>query len=140
MKLFIDTWGWVTLFNRQEARHQEISRYYHKFRQQRGRAYTTDYVLDETFSLLFRRLPFTHALTTLERLETAASQGYLTVEWITPARFEAAKTLRRKLQDKPLISFTDLTSMVVMAELEISQVLTADAHFTHVGLGFQLIP
>ncbi|HEY0738139.1 MAG TPA: hypothetical protein VGD69_24695, partial [Herpetosiphonaceae bacterium] len=61
-------------------------------------------------------------------------------EWITPDRFAATQQLRQKFHDKPNISFTDLTSMVVMNEMSISSILTGDAHFTHVGLGFQLIP
>jgi uncharacterized protein len=60
--------------------------------------------------------------------------------WITPERFETTQAFRQKFHDKPNISFTDLTSMVVMNELSISTILTGDAHFTHVGLGFQLIP
>ncbi|MCL5995064.1 MAG: hypothetical protein M1546_03285 [Chloroflexi bacterium] len=48
--------------------------------------------------------------------------------------------LRLKFSDKPDISFTDLTSMVVMTELGITQIMTADAHFTHVGMGFQCVP
>ncbi|MCV3214470.1 hypothetical protein OGM63_13265 [Plectonema radiosum NIES-515] len=45
-----------------------------------------------------------------------------------------------KFLDKPLISFTDLTSMVVMQECKITTILTKDAHFTHVGMGFELVP
>ena len=42
--------------------------------------------------------------------------------------------------DKPDISFTDLTSMVVMLALGITHIVTADAHFLKVGEGFQLLP
>jgi predicted nucleic acid-binding protein len=42
-----------------------------------------------------------------------------------------------KFQDKPRISFTDLTSMVVMTEMGITSILTQDEHFTQVGMGFQ---
>jgi uncharacterized protein len=42
--------------------------------------------------------------------------------------------------DKPRISFTDLTTMIIMTELEVVDILTADVHFTHVGLGFRLLP
>lgn len=66
--------------------------------------------------------------------------GQIVLEWITPERFQATQTLRQKFYDKPNISFTDLTSMVVMNEMSISAILTGDAHFTHVGLGFQLLP
>jgi predicted nucleic acid-binding protein len=55
-------------------------------------------------------------------------------------RFTRAWALRKQLDDKPNISFTDLTSMVIMQERHIVQVLTEDAHFAQVGLGFSLVP
>ena len=48
--------------------------------------------------------------------------------------------LRLKYLDKPQISFTDLTSILIMQEFNIYRILTEDAHFTQVGLGFQLEP
>ena len=70
----------------------------------------------------------------------AIEQGYLQVEWVTPERFEKAKILRLKYQDKPKISFTDLSSMVVMEELGLKDIITGDEHFEHVGMGFQRKP
>lgn len=140
MKLFVDTWGWLTLRDRREVHHQAVTDFYRDFRAQDGLVYTTDYVLDETLTLLFKRLPFVQARESLEILEEAIQAGYLNLEWITPDRFTETKKLRLRLQDKPLISFTDLSSMVVMQELDIPIILTGDAHFTHVGLGFQIMP
>ncbi len=140
MKLFIDTWGWLTLRDRGEARHQEVADFYHRFRRQRGQVYTSDYVLDETFTLLFRRLPFPQAWESLKMITSSVSRGYLHLEWITPERFAQAQALRLRFQDKPRISFTDLTSMAVMQDRGITLILTGDAHFTHVGMGFQIVP
>lgn len=139
MKPFIDSWGWLTLRDKHESRHQEMSTFYRDFRRQNGRVYTSDYVLDETITLLFRRLPFPLAQESLAIINQAVAAGYLHLEWITPERFEQATVLRNKLQDKPLISFTDLTSMVVMSEFGISEILTEDRHFLHVGMGFRRI-
>jgi len=55
-------------------------------------------------------------------------------------RFTQTQMLPIKYFDKPQISFTDLTSMLIMQELNIQRILTEDAHFTQVGLGFQLEP
>ncbi len=140
MKLFIDTWGWLALRDKQEARHKEIDKFYRNFRKGRGTIYTTDYILDETFTLLFRRLPFYKAKESLEMLDKAVQKGYLHTELVTPERFEQAKRLRLKFQHKPRISFTDFTSMVVMKELDISKILTEDEHFIKVGMGFQIVP
>ena len=40
----------------------------------------------------------------------------------------------------PKISFTDLSSMVLMKEFGISEVLTMDKHFVQVNMGFELQP
>ena len=140
MKLFIDTWGWLTLRDKRETRHIEVADFYHSFRSQGGDVYTMDYVLDETFTLLFKRLSFGQAKESLEMLDQAVVTDYLNLEWITPERFAQTKDLRLRIQDKPQTSFTDLSSMVVMQELGISLILTGDAHFTHVGFDFQLAP
>jgi predicted nucleic acid-binding protein len=77
---------------------------------------------------------------TVTQFNKAINLEYLNLEWISQERFEAAKQLRLKFIDKPMISFTDFTSMVVMKELEIKLILTADAHFGQVGLGFNKAP
>jgi uncharacterized protein len=76
----------------------------------------------------------------LVSLDEAIRQGYLKLEWISPERFSKARELRLQLIDKPMISFTDLTSMVAMKELGIKSILTDDHHFVHVGMGFQKAP
>src|SRR5262245_48970761 len=140
MKLFIDTWGWVELRDSRGVRHQEVNRFYQDFRQRKGRVYTTDYVLSETITILFRRLPFPQADTSFQFIEQAIAGRFLNLELITQARFDLAVALRRKYKDKPRISFTDLTSMIVMRELGITDVLTEDDHFIQVGLGFNKVP
>ena len=140
MKIFIDTWGWLTLRDRRESRHPEVNNFYQDFRRRKGAAYTSDYVFDETVTLLFRRLPFLAAKESMEALQQAMTEGYLHLERITPERFEKAKELRGKFQDKPRISFTDLTSMVVMTECGITDILTEDDHFLQVRMGFQKVP
>jgi predicted nucleic acid-binding protein len=139
-KLFVDTWGWLTLYDQRERHHQDVVDVYTTVRTQGGKLYTTDYVLDETFTLLFKRLPFSKAQQALQMLDKAVDTGYLILEWIDENRFAKTKALRLKFQDKPYISFTDLSSMVVVVDLAISHILTADAHFQHVGMGFEPTP
>ena len=70
----------------------------------------------------------------------ASETGLLEIEQITRARFHQAYRLRLEFNDKPRISFTDLTSFVTMNELGIQKVLTGDAHFEQVRFGFQIVP
>jgi len=140
LKVFIDTWGWLTLRDRDESRHEDVKEFYRQFRDQNGIIYTSDYVIDETITLVFKRLPFKTAKESLAKIDKAIEEGYLQVEWVTPERFEKAKGLRLKYQDKPKISFTDLTSMVIMKELGVKDIITGDEHFEYVGMGFQHKP
>jgi predicted nucleic acid-binding protein len=137
MKVLIDTWGWISLYNKREKKHEEVKNWYINFRKKHGIIYTTDYVLDETFTLLFRRTPFNLAVEAMTTIDDAIDKGYLVLERITPDRFEKTKILRLNYQDKKLVSFTDLTSVVVMIEKEIESILTEDDHFTYLEGGFQ---
>ncbi|MCI5130528.1 MAG: PIN domain-containing protein [Candidatus Electrothrix sp. EH2] len=128
------------MFNPKERHHKLVSSLYKNLHSVSGRIVTTDYVLDEVWTMLFKRVPFFSARKALEAVGQAIAEGYIVLERISPERFEAAQRLRLRLQDKPDISFTDLTSMTVMEELGITDIMTGDAHFTHVGMGFILLP
>lgn len=140
VKLFLDTWALLTLHDKSEALHNETVATYSSFQRQNAQFYTTDYVFDETFTLLFKRLSTNQAKTAMETLTSAFSGDRFHLIWITEERFTQTRLLRLKLLDKPQISFTDLTSMIVMKELGITSVLTGDAHFEHVGMEFQKLP
>jgi len=138
--VFIDTWGWLALGHRRDPRHQEVKAFYGALQEEGALCYTTDYVLDELITLLFRREVFEEAVHFVEGTFQAVEEGRLIVERITSERFSSAWRLRKRLQDKPKISFTDLTSMVIMKEKGIKRVLTEDEHFLQVGMGFQKAP
>lgn len=138
--VLIDTWGWLALGHRRDPRHDEIKKFYRRLREEDARFYTTDYVLDEVMTLLFRREPFAEAVNFMEGIFQASLGGGLTMERVTSERFTAAWELRKRFQDKPRISFTDLTSMIIMRDRNIKRVLTEDEHFLHVGMGFQRVP
>ncbi len=66
--------------------------------------------------------------------------GVYVLVTLSPQQFRRAWQLRQKYHDKPDISFVDLTSMVVMQDLGITEVFTGDAPFLHVGMGCQPVP
>ena len=138
-RLFVDTWGWLSLRDKGDSGHNEAVRVFSDDLE-RGSIVTTDYVLDETITLLFRRLIVPKAKESLEFLMAALSDGAITLAPIHTARFRETVKLRVKFKDKPEISLTDFTSMVVMQELGLERILTQDRHFMHVGLGFVLVP
>jgi uncharacterized protein len=138
--VFVDTWGWLTLNDAGERKHKTVASLYRTLINQRCFLYTTTFILDETFTLFFKRLNPYQAQQAMLQLSAAFSTEQFQLLQIDELRFSQAQTLRLKYLDKPQISFTDLTSMVVMQEFNIRQVLSEDAHFTQVGLGFERIP
>jgi len=138
--VFVDTWAWLALSNRKDVHHELARKSYEEIKTAGYRLVTSDYVLDEVITALFRNVIFGSAVQFIESLFDAIERNQIKLERITEARFETAWSLRKKYQDKPDISFTDLTSFVLMQELVINTVFTGDAHFERVNLGFEILP
>lgn len=138
--IFIDTWGWLTLNDAGERRHKEVANLYQTLIAERIPIYTSTFVLDETFTLFFKRLNSFQAKQAMLQLSEAFSTEQFELIQIDEFRFTQTQMLRLKYLDKPKISFTDLTSMLIMQEFDIYRILTEDAHFNQVGLRFQLEP
>lgn len=139
-RFFVDTWGWVALGHKKDSHHKEIVRFYRAAQSRRDEIVTSDYVLDELITLLFRRENSTEVLGFIDGILSSAAQGFIKIEKISKEHFDQAWNLKRRFKEKPLISFTDLTSMVLMNEMDINKILTTDRHFFQVGMGFQKVP
>lgn len=95
---------------------------------------STDYVVDETLTLIRLRLGLSAAEAWWEQIE-----GSSLVRWesIDVARADKARQVFFRHRDKRY-SFTDCTSFVVMKELKLRQALTTDRHFRQ--MGFEVLP
>ncbi|MGA8024307.1 MAG: PIN domain-containing protein [Candidatus Acidiferrales bacterium] len=133
----MDTWGWLAMADPQYSCHAQAVGCYQEFSRGAGGVLTSNFVLDETFTLLFGRRPYDEALRFSSGL---LKSSFIRIEAVTEARFHKAFELRKRFRDKPRISFTDLSTMAIMIELRVSDVLTGDAHFSQVGLGFRILP
>jgi predicted nucleic acid-binding protein len=117
------------LVSARSAAHADAVAIMEESRCARRRAVTTDYVLDETATLL-RARGLRKQLKEFLHL-TEASQA-LTIEWMTPDRFAAARGFMLKHLDQEF-SFTDCVSFVVMKELRLLDALATDQHFRIAG-------
>ena len=137
MKLFVDTWGWLALADRGDAKHEAAAECYRERSRVSKQVVTSNFVLDELLTLVFLRLSFGEASKFANAVLASPS---VTTELVTRERFKAAMELRMRFSDKPRISFTDLTSMAIMKDVGVTEVMTADQHFTQVGMGFHILP
>jgi predicted nucleic acid-binding protein len=138
--VFVDTWGWLAYGHRRDAHHRAIKALLEKWLASHTLIHTSDDVLDELITLLFRRESPDEALRFLDGLMADCARGRIQIQKLTAQRFQDALDLRKRYQDKPDISFTDFTTMAIMRELRITAVVTEDNHFVQVGLGFQKLP
>lgn len=116
-KILLDTWAWLALKDKKEKKHRQVVRFCEDAVKKKKKIYTTDLILVETITLLFKRMNCESALLALKDIQESIEGGYIELVRIEAKRFKAGIKLREKLMDKPDISFTDLTSMIVMEEL-----------------------
>ncbi|MBL7075002.1 PIN domain-containing protein [candidate division KSB1 bacterium] len=124
--------------DKNDSYHQKATALYRRLKSEAVQYVTSDYVLDEVITALFRAVPFEQAVRFIEAIVKLRDGNKLIIEPVTPIIFDDAWTLRKKYQDKPVISSTDFTSFSIMRKLNISRVFTGDVHFESVNLGFVL--
>jgi predicted nucleic acid-binding protein len=128
-EVFIDTSGFYALLVKKDDRHRQASDFMRDAARKRLRFVTTDYVPDETATLLQAH---GHIQTLNPFFASAFESRVCRVMWTDADLFGKAKALflRRLGQGW---SFTDCVSVVVMKNLRLSEVLTKDSHFGEAG-------
>ena len=131
--LFIDTAGWMACADAADAAHVPAMAARDGWLDGGGDLLTTDYVVDETLTLLRMRLGLPAAERWWEQVE-----GSRVLRWesIDTTRAGKARALFFRFRDKSY-SFTDCTSFVVMRELGLREALTTDRHFVQAGFGIR---
>ena len=127
--LFVDTAGGMACADAADPAHHAASKARDAWLEQGGRLVSTDYIADETLTLIGLRLGRAAAEAWWQQVD---GSSFLRWEIISPARADKARSLFFRYHDKDF-SFTDCTSFVVMRELKLREVLTTDHHFAQIG-------
>ena len=127
--MFVDTGGWMMLTDASDPGHAAARSERDAWMKSGGVFVTTDYVADETLTLLRMRLSLDVAEAWWHQVEGSARVQW---EWVDPERAAKARETLFRWRDKDF-SFTDCTSFVVMRERKVKVVLTSDHHFTQAG-------
>jgi predicted nucleic acid-binding protein len=137
VRLFVDTTALVAIEDKDDANHQEAV----GFREKIGRSetpfrvlYTSNYIIDETLTLL--RAHCGHSVAVGFRNALEASK-LVRVFWITEALERDAWSIFERQMDKDY-SFTDCTSFALMEHEAIRDAFAFDHHFTQYG--FSIVP
>jgi uncharacterized protein len=127
--LFVDTAGWVACSDAADPAHKRAAAARNRWLEEGGLLVTTDYVADETLTLLRLRLGLGAAEAWWRQVD---GSSHLRWEFISLARADKARGWFFRYADKEF-SFTDCTSFVVMRELRLQEALTTDHHFAQAG-------
>ncbi|GAB4236699.1 MAG: hypothetical protein OHK0028_13740 [Deltaproteobacteria bacterium] len=130
-RIFVDTGAWYALVDRRDPDHPAARDF---FEANRLPLVTTNFVFDETVTLLRRRLGWKVACDFGGRLHRSNIAAVVSVRVEDE---EAAWTTFRKFRDKEF-SFTDCTSFAVMDRLKIRTAFAFDRHFE--GMEYEVAP
>ncbi|MBA4386726.1 MAG: PIN domain-containing protein [Verrucomicrobia bacterium] len=125
---FVDTSGFYALLVKADDSHQKAADYIRNSAGKR-RFITTDYVLDETATLLKARR---HGDVIKPFFDIVLKSEVCRVRWMEPDLFSEAVSFFLKHGDHDY-SFTDCVSFVVMRKERITTALTKDTHFHQAG-------
>jgi len=127
--IFLDTSAFLAIENKKDTHHQEAV-VFRDSSLKAGKAFiTTDYILDESYTLIRFRAGHHIAVQFGEALR---GSQLLWVEHISPEVIEKAWQLFKNFSDHDF-SFSDCTSFIIMERLHIQTAFTFDHHFKEYG-------
>ncbi len=129
MKLFVDTGAWFALNSRSDENHRTAAGFVRRFKKEPVLFYTTDYVVDETVTLLRFKVSHSQALVFLDFLTESSHVARVQVSSELVGRAEG---IFRTYRDK-LWSFTDCVSFAFMDELGLEEAFSFDQNFAQYG-------
>lgn len=132
--IFVDTGAWYALVDPTDANHTRAATW---LADNREPLVTTDYVIDETLTLLRARGRAERAIALGDRF-FAGTDELVTVVFLTEQDIQDAWETFRQYRDKDW-SFTDCSSKVVMERLGIATAFAFDQHFRQFG-SVQFVP
>jgi uncharacterized protein len=132
--IFIDTGAFIARFIERDQFHKKALSAWRRIEKRADRCFTSNFVLDETFTLLARMASYAFAA---QRARSLLCSRLLVV--LRPGQDDelAALDLFEKLADQK-VSYTDCVSFALMREAGIRRAFSFDRHFDL--LGFERLP
>ena len=131
-KLFIDIGAWIALNNTKDMHHKCAVNANRDFLDSGYFYVTSDYVLDETYTLLRSDVGHKRAVEFGNEMTRLHKKGKINIFHINQVVLEKGWEIFEKYSDKDF-SFTDCTSFIVMNEWDITEAFSTDHHFEQAG-------
>jgi predicted nucleic acid-binding protein len=132
--IFVDTGAFLARYLPRDDHHDRATRSWKTLVRRDWKCYASNFVLDETFTLLARRSSYSFAA---ERARTLYASKALEILRPTPDDEHEALLLFEKYADQE-VSFTDCISFALMKRQRVRRAFAFDRHFKDAG--FELWP
>lgn len=129
-KVFVDTSGWVALFVANDKNHKKAVSIFEDIKQSKASIYTSDYCIDETITTILARGNHKQSVLAGKVLFTSE---IIKIVHVSTDYLQGAWELYQKYKDKRF-SFTDVTTFVIMKDLNIKKAFAFDREFTQAGI------
>ena len=132
--IFIDTEAFLGRYIAKDEHYRTSTSYWSVLEKSKERLFTSNFVLDETFTLLGRRTGYAFASA---RARAILSSAAITI--LRPTQYDEIEAVKlfEKYADQS-VSYTDCISFVLIRSNKIEKVFTFDKHFGMAG--FKMIP
>jgi predicted nucleic acid-binding protein len=132
MKIFIDTSAWDAIEDSNDANH-ELALIFKNDLPDNCQLLTTDYVLDETYTLLLLNIGYERTVAFQKNIRELLNSGILAVIHISPSLYDAAWDVFQRFNVDKKWSFTDCISYATIKQFDIETVFAFDHHFEQMG-------
>lgn len=130
MRIFVDTSAWFALNDRKDQNHKKARKFVESLKADPVLFFTTDYVVDETLTLL--RFKVSHrAAASFIRMFSQSQQ--IIREQAVADHLKRAEEIFLQYKDK-LWSFTDCVSFAFMEEKGLKDAFSFDINFSQFGM------
>jgi len=126
LKVFIDTSAFCALTIPKDKYNPRAKILYNKIKERKAIIYSSDYVMDETYTLLKTRSSHDTSVKFMDQIGSSR----ITVLRVDDDIEESTKKIFRKFKEKKL-SFTDCTSFALINRFNINVVFAFDEHFIY---------
>jgi len=132
--IFVDTGAWYASEVQDDVNHAAARKFLAELSKGAyGVPLTTDYVLEETMTLLRSRRNLTSALAFIDKIQSSNS---VRIAWVDESLFRKSLDLFRESERK-MWSFTDCTSFALMNQLSVTEAFAFDTHFEEAGFSIR---
>ena len=131
--IFVDTSAWVAVNDRKDVNHEKAIKFIQQLKEKRQRLVTTNYILDEAFTLMLGNIGYLETVEFKNSLDKLVETKLLILLQIDSRLQQEAWKIFLKFNIDKKWSYTDCTSKAIMSELAIYEAFTFDHHFEQMG-------